>query len=295
MTSTTSSETAVFEEARSHLLGVAYRMLGTLTEAEDAVQETFLRWHNADRDEIANPKGWLTTVLCRLCIDELRSARTRREAYPGPWLPEPVATDDESPFEILDKADNISMAFMLILERLAPEERAAFLLRDAFDYDYREIGSILNKSEVACRQLVSRARSRLRQERPRFSADKNDYERLIEAFRTATETLDMSGLLQLFADDIALWADGGGRAKAALNVIHGKDKVARFFVGIAGKMPADLHGEERTVNGFPGYVLYEGGSVFMTVSFDVVDDKIVSIQIVRNPDKLGAIAPPKPH
>lgn len=288
---TSNLATSVFEEARPHLIGVAYRMLGALTEAEDAVQETFLRWHRADRDEISNPKGWLTTVLCRLCIDELRAARVRREAYTGQWLPEPVATDDDGPFALLEKADNISMAFMLILERLAPEERAAFLLREAFDYDYTEVGAILDKSEVACRQLVSRARNRLRKERPRFSTNKTDYERLATTFRMAAETLDMSGLLELFADDISLWSDGGGHAKAALNVINGKDKVARFFIGIANKMPADLRGEQKMLNGFPGYVLYQGDKAFMSASFDIADGKVISIQIVTNPEKLGAVTP----
>ncbi len=286
---TTASVSTVFEEARPHLLGVAYRMLGALSEAEDAVQETFLRWHRADRDEIANPKGWLTTVLCRLCIDELRSARVRRDAYTGPWLPEPVATDADDPFDMLEKADSISMAFMLILERLAPEERAAFLLRDAFDYDYSEIGSILKKSEPACRQLVSRARARLRQERPRFSAQKEDHERLLASFEKAAETLDFTDLLQVFADDIELWTDGGGRATAARNVIYGKEKVARFFVGISKKMPPDIIGEHRMINGFPGYVMWLDGGIYMTMSLDVADGKVTSIQMMRNPDKLTRI------
>ncbi len=286
---TTASVSTVFEEARPHLLGVAYRMLGALSEAEDAVQETFLRWHRADRDEIANPKGWLTTVLCRLCIDELRSARVRRDAYTGPWLPEPVATDADDPFDMLEKADTISMAFMLILERLAPEERAAFLLRDAFDYDYSEIGSILKKSEPACRQLVSRARARLRQERPRFSAQKEDHERLLASFEKAAETLDFTDLLKVFADDIELWTDGGGRATAARNVIYGKEKVARFFVGISKKMPPDIIGEHRMINGFPGYVMWLDGDIYMTMSLDVADGKVTSIQMMRNPDKLTRI------
>ena len=286
---TTASVSTVFEEARPHLMGVAYRMLGALSEAEDAVQETFLRWHRADRDEISNPKGWLTTVLCRLCIDELRSARVRRDAYTGPWLPEPVATDADDAFDLLEKADTISMAFMLILERLAPEERAAFLLRDAFDYDYSEIGSILRKSEPACRQLVSRARARLRQERPRFSARQEDHDRLLASFEKAAVTLDLTDLLQVFADDIELWTDGGGRALAARNVIYGKEKVARFFVGISKKMPPGLRGERRLINGFPGYVMWMEDEIYMTMSLDVADGKVTSIQMMRNPDKLTRI------
>jgi RNA polymerase sigma-70 factor (ECF subfamily) len=261
-----------------------------LADAEDLVQDAYLRWRGADHELIKRPRAWLTTATTRLCLDFLKSARRQREEYVGPWLPEPILTDEPmSPLDTLETADNLSMAFMVILERLSPVERAAFLLKDVFDYDFREISRILNKSEIACRQSASRARARLRDARPRYTADEEDYRRLASRFQRALQDGEMNALIHLFVDDIEVWTDGGGKAIAALNVIHGADKAARFFAGLAKKIPGAMETVPRIVNGRPGYVSFVDGRPYFVLSFDVTNDKIRSVQIMRNPDKLSHV------
>ncbi len=273
-----------FENLRPRLIGLAYRMLGTLAEAEDVVQEVYLRWHRTQ--EIEDPERWLVTVTTRLAIDHLRRAARRRETYPGPWLPEPVATDRTTPFDNVDLADHLSMAFLAVLERLSPPERAAFLLREVFDYDYSVLASMLDKSEVACRQLVSRARGRLRQERPRYDPDPEAHRRLAEEFVQAANTGDLGPFEHLLDQQVVLWSDGGGKALAALNPILGVDKVSRFFRGVLPKAPPGTTFEVRQVNGRAAVVGRLGEAILLTTSFELVEGRIKSLFMMRNPDKL---------
>ncbi len=286
----TADPTHSFEEHRTALTGIAYRMLGTLAEAEDMVQETYLRWHAAEREAIRSPRAWLTTTVTRLCIDQLRSARVQREEYKGPWLPEPLVHDGpDEPLERLATVDSISMAFLRLLEQLSPNERAAFLLHRVFDYKYKEIASILGKSEAGCRQLVHRAKRRLDAEKPRFDATQEERERLATSFSKAVQTGEMAPILSVLAEDVTLWSDGGGRALAALNPIYGASKVARFFLGILSKAPEDSYFEPRHINGEPGFVGFSGGQAVTTMTFEVAEGRIVGIHMVRNPEKLSRI------
>ncbi|MEM7587693.1 MAG: sigma-70 family RNA polymerase sigma factor [Acidobacteriota bacterium] len=285
MATTTAHES--FDQHRDYLTGVAYRMLGSLSEAEDMVQESFLRWHRIDPSEIQSPRAWLTTSVTRLCIDHLRSARVQREEYVGPWLPEPVPTDvPETPFRRTELAESLEMALLVVLERLAPAERAAFLLRETFDYSYAEIAAILDKSEAACRQLVHRAKGRVRAERPRFEPTLEERERVVGSFAQALATGELADLVALFAEDITLYSDGGGKVLAALNPIYGADKVARFFLGIRPKAPADLTAGLRQVNGQTAIVATSGGQPYLVMSLDVEGDRLRAIHVMRNPDKL---------
>lgn len=285
-----------FNRHRSHLTSVAYRMLGTLDEAEDVVQDAWLRWQGADTDTIRNARAWLTTVVTRLAIDHLRAAKRRREDYVGPWLPEPVidmpltdAQRHETPEESAERADEISLALLAILEQLGAEERAAFLLRETFDYDYDELAGVLGKSEAACRQLVSRAKKRIADGRPRFTPDPAAHRRLAAAFAEAALSGDAAQLAALMADDIRLWSDGGGQVRAALRVLEGPQEVAYVLLSVLSRSPSDMEIRECLVNGLPAYFVEQQGEPFMTVSFEVADDRITAIYIVRNPDKLAHV------
>ena len=280
-----------FEEHRAHLTSVAYRMLGTMTDAEDAVQETYLRWHDAEQASIKSPRAWLITVVTRICIDTMRSASVRREEYVGPWLPEPVLTDsDESPLDKTELAESISMALMRVLEQLTPAERAAFLLHETFDHPYHEIARILDKTEANCRQLVSRAKKHVARERPRFDATSEERDRLMRQFTLATQSGDMHGLVDLFAEDIVLWSDGGGKQKAALRPIYGPDKVARFLFGLAKKLPPGWTFEAHEINGEVGFVGYVFGQPILSTTFEIGHGRIHGIHIVNNPEKLRYLA-----
>jgi len=277
-----------FEPHRRALTGLAYRMLGSRAEAEDVVQDAYLRWHVADRDAVEAPRRYLATVVTRLCLDRMKSAQARREVYVGQWLPEPVVDeplDTESAGEL---AHDLSVALMLVLERLSPLERAAFLLHDVFGLDFVEVADTLGRGEAACRQLAARARAHIEAGRPRFAASREDGWRLAAVFRKATETGDTQMLRQLLAEDAVLYSDGGGKRAAALNPIHGADKILRFCEGIARKNPAFTQIEARaaTVNGLAGFVLREPDGAIMTMAFAHRDDRIVAIYVTRNPDKL---------
>jgi RNA polymerase sigma-70 factor (ECF subfamily) len=278
-----------FEPHRRHLTGLAYRMLGSLAEAEDIVQEAYLRWHGAERGAIANPRAFLSKTVTRLCLDHVKSARVRREEYVGPWLPEPVldmtALEPES---TSDMAHDLSMALMLALERLSPLERAAFLLHDVFDMEFTEIAPALDRNEAAVRQLAARARAHVRAARPRFAASPEEGARLAEAFLAASRSGDAAAMMQLLTSNAALHSDGGGKKQAALNVIQGADKIAAFFAGIARKRAGELMANvaPARINGLAGYVVSGADGDVYTVAVDVEDGKISAIYIVRNPDKL---------
>ncbi len=283
-----------FTAARPRLMALAYRMLGSMGDAEDAVQETYIRWHGADRSAIRTPAAWLTTACTRLCIDRLRKAKAERAAYIGTWLPEPVAVE---PPEDEALGESLSMAFLVMLERLSPPERAAYLLHDVFESDYAAVAAALGKSEQACRQLVSRARKSLNvsedgaKPRPRFQADAARAEALATAFVTAARAGDAKKLVAMLAEDAELWSDGGGKVAAALNVIHGADRIARFFVGIRGKQEPGLELVFRPVNGRPGIVGYVGPRADFALALEPQGSgRIGAVYIVRNPDKLARLA-----
>lgn len=290
--STASDGIAEFERHRRRLFGLAYRMLGSVGDAEDAVQDTYLRWHRTDRTAIQTPEAWLVTACTRLCIDRLRAARLERENYPGTWLPEPLVELEVSlpgADAAQEMADDLSMAMLMVMERLTPAERAAWLLRQAFDYDYPQIAVALNKSEAACRQLVSRAQKHLKDARPRFEADQAVARDLATKFADATRAGDISRFAGLLAQDAMLWSDGGGKAAAALNVIHGPDKIARFFVGISSKLPAGLRQVVAVINGQPGWILFDGDSPYLALAMDIAGESLRNVFIVRNPDKLARL------
>ncbi|MGB3808551.1 MAG: RNA polymerase sigma factor SigJ [Parvibaculum sp.] len=286
---------AIFARHRARVFAIAYRFTGTVSDAEDVVQETWLRWNGIDTSEIRSPEAWLTTAAGRLGLDHLRRLRARRETYVGPWLPEPIveaASDrhEPTPEENLSLADDISMALLHMLERLAPEERAAFLLHEAFDYDYGELATILGKSQAACRQIVSRARRRVSDDRPRFHASARDHERLAAAFSHALAAEDSNALITCLQRDAILYSDGGGKAAAALNPIYSADHIARFFTGIKKKFALPLDTMFVSINGEPGFALLHEGKMHSLLSIDVEDGRIATIYIMRNPDKLARAA-----
>jgi RNA polymerase sigma-70 factor (ECF subfamily) len=265
-------------------------MLGSLADADDVVQEAYLRWTRADRSGVGSPRAFLLSTVTRLCIDQRRAVDARKEEYVGPWLPEPVV-EAADPGARLEAAEEVSLALLVALESLGPVERAAFPLRRVFDYEYAEIAAALDKSEEACRQLVSRAEGRVRERRPRFDPDPGEAERLTEAFLNACTTGDLSGLTGLLTEDAVALTDGGGKATAALAPIHGADKVARFFLGLMKKAPPGLELRRVRVNGFPGVMAVLGGEVVNVLALDVADRRVAAVYVVRNPDKLARAAP----
>jgi len=287
--------TEVYEELRPLLFSIAYRMLGSASEAEDIVQDAFLRFHQAQKEEeIDNVKAFLSTITTRLAIDHLRSARVRRESYVGPWLPEPLLTDaapDAS--QHAETADSLSMAFLVMLESLSPVERAVFLLREVFDYPYDEIADVIGKSEDNTRQLAVRARRHVEERRPRFEADKEARDELAGRFFAAAEEGDTEGLLKLLADDVVLYGDGGGKGPALQKPLFGPDKVAHFMSRLGAltkEMQVTL--EPTEVNGEAGAVARDkDGRVVSVLSVQVADGQIISLRSVVNPDKLGHLGP----
>ena len=288
----TAGRSAVFEQLRRRLFSVAYRMTGTRADAEDIVQEAYLRWHRADPGEVRSPEAWLVSAVTRLAIDRLRKASAERAAYTGPWLPEPLfGSPPRSPEEQLELASDLSMAFMVLLERLAPAERAAFLLHDVFDCDYPEIARILRKSEAACRQVVHRARQRVRSDRRRFQAGEEDRRRLIEKFMEASKAGDEATLLSLFAEDATLTSDGGGVVPAARKVIVGRRRIARLFIVVARKLGGRLTQSVIQINGEPGLMTYIDGAPLSATSFETDGRSILALYSVLNPEKLKGRPP----
>lgn len=283
---------ADFEPHRKHLQGLAYRMLGSWAEAEDIVQDAWLRWRDADRAQVETPRAFLSRTVTRLCLDQLKSARVRREEYVGPWLPEPLP--DAGSYEAPgagEIAHDLSVALMLALERLSALERAAFLLHDVFDIPFAEIAATLGRNEAACRQLAARARSRVRDARPRFAVTEREGARIADAFWQASRAGDVDALRSLLAQDAVLHADGGGKKLAVFRPILGSDKIARFFAGLAKKTSGQfLDAVVTQLNGMPGVLATELDGLPRSTTLEVRDGRIAAIYIVRNPDKLRHVA-----
>ena len=285
-----------YEELRPLLFSIAYRMLGSVAEAEDVVQEAFLRIHRAEAEgtRIESPKAYLSAVATRLSIDHLKSARARREQYVGPWLPEPLLTDESADAAAhAETADSLSTAFLVLLERLTPVERAVFLLREVFDYDYRDIAAIVERSEENCRQLYSRARRHIDEGRPRFEASRERRDELVERFFAAAERGDLSALEEMLAADVVVYGDGGGKAPSWSRPVVGRARVAKLIAGTleqarkAGASFRVVH-----VNGQPGVVFADDeGRIGAVMSVDVADGLVQAIRGITNPDKLAHLGP----
>ncbi len=287
-----------FETYRTYLFAIAYRMLGSAMDAEDMVQETYLRYQSTSPETITSLKAFLTTIISRLCVDQLHLARRTREQYLGTWLPEPIITADNlqvsSPEERVDREESISLAFLLVLEQLQPVERAVFLLREVFDYDYAEIASFLGKSEVACRQWFSRAKKHLADHRPRFQASPETQRRLLVSFQQALQAGEMTPLMNMLAEDVTFWADGGGKVKGvAIHQLFGRDEVVRFILSnspiFRSTLPADSRVELAEVNGQPALITRSGERAFAVLTIDVEAEQIKAIRFVANPDKLAHV------
>lgn len=272
-----------FEEQREYLSRLAYRMLGSLTDADDVLQEAYLRWSRGETPQVESPRAYLTRIVTRLCIDRRREIDVRKETYIGPWLPEPVVRPVD---RAIEAAEDVSLALLHLLERLSPVERAAYVLRQIFDFEYGDIAAILEKSAANCRQLVSRAEQRVLEGRPRFAAASDVVERISGAFLQACASGDLDGLLRLLTEDVVMISDGGGRATAALRPVFGADRVARFFQGIFRKRPANSRAEVVLVNGQPGLAGYVDHELVSLFAFDLDGDRIAGVFAIRNPDKL---------
>ncbi len=287
-----------FNRYRGLLFSLAYRMLGSVADAEDILQEAFIRWHRAVDTEVESTRAFLVTVVSRLCINHLQSARVRREEYVGQWLPEPIVTDPKTDSLALSRMDeSLSMAFLVLLERLSPVERAVFLLREVFDFDYAKIAEVLGKDEANCRQLLRRARQHIAELRPRFEASAERREELLAKFLDASATGDLERLVSLLSQDAVLHSDGGGKAPAVPNLVTGADHVARAITGALKKLvPKNLVRRIAQVNGNPGVIAYLEGRPYAALTLDVVHDKIQTIYLVTNPEKLAHLDqwPPAP-
>lgn len=294
-TANASTRRSAFEAHRGRLWGVAYRMLGSRADADDMVQETYLRWHGAPTEQVRTPEAWLVTTTTRLCIDRLRQRRAEREAYVGPWLPEPLVEEAPPADAATELASDLSVAFLAVLERLAPEERAAFLLHDVFDSDYDEVAATLGKTATACRQIVSRARRRVRDARPRVRVSPAARERLVESFMRAIELRDRDALLAMFADEATLMSDGGGKAKAAQKIVRGGATVVRFLLGVLRRSRRRLTLRKIIVNGETGVALILDGRLLSVMSLATDGERILGVYSVLNPDKLRGVPLAKPH
>ncbi|WP_420640657.1 RNA polymerase sigma-70 factor [Candidatus Leptofilum sp.] len=289
------SDPTLFDTYRAYLFAIAYRMLGSVMDAEDMVQEAYLRWQKASPVQIESPKSWLATIITRLCLDFLRSARVQRESYVGPWLPEPLPTSAASEETAVSTegaiilSESISIAFLVLLENLSPTERAVYLLREVFDYGYADIARMVNKSEAACRQLVRRAKQHLQTHRPRYAASAEASQQLTAEFFQACTDGDAAKLFSLLAEDVVEWSDGGGKVHAARKPIIGRDKVARFMLGLARQAPPGIVPQFTVFNGQPGVIIYVDGRPFTVIVLEIVNNQIQNIYSVVNPDKLRHI------
>jgi RNA polymerase sigma-70 factor (ECF subfamily) len=289
---------AAFEQHRGLLFSIAYRMLGSVADAEDMLQEAFIRWQRTSSDEIRSPRALLVTIVTRLCINYLESARVRREQYVGEWLPEPLVTDPKSdPSQVVRVDESLSMAFLVLLERLTSTERAVFLLREIFEYEYSEIAAILGQSEANCRQILRRARLHVSEVRPRFKASPEERNNLLERFLRATSQGDMDALVDLLASDVVLHSDGGGKALAVPNLIAGANNVARGILGSLEKLvPRNLLTRIAAINGQPGIVSYLNAKPYSVLTLDTSEGRIRAIYVLTNPEKLAHLPdlPPAP-
>lgn len=276
-----------FSTHRAHLFGVAYRMLGSVAEAEDVVQEAFVRWSAVPPGSTRSPAAYLTTVTTRLAIDRLRSAQHRRESYVGPWLPEPLLAVGDEPGDAAELADSLTTAFLVLLEQLNPVERAIFLLHEVFGYAYDEVATVVERPASTCRQIGSRARARLaEQRRPRFLPAPAEGDRLLAAFATAATAGDLDGLLEVLSADVVLWSDGGAERHAARRPVVGASRVARLVANIAHQLPADSTFDMVHINGDPGLVISTSEGPTGALSVEVGAEGISAVHIVVNPDKL---------
>lgn len=272
---------ASFDPLRPRLTRIAYRMLGSVADAEDVVQDAFLRWLDADRDQVREPEAFLRRVVTRLCLDQLKSARARRETYIGPWLPEPVVEEEE--------VEDVTLPLMVALERLSPLERAAFLLHDVFGVSFDEVGETIGRDPAAARQLASRARDHVRAARPRYDLPKEKGLEIAAAFFAASRSGDLGALRGLLADDVSLWSDGGGKVQAGLRPIHGIDDMLKLHGSLARFFAKDMSKIVRYgfINGLPGFVTMEAGGLLQTTALAIEQGRIVGIYVTRNPEKLG--------
>lgn len=276
---------SVFEAQRPRLLRLAYRMLGSHAEAEDMVQEAWLRWQNGDHALVETPAAWLTRVVSRLCLDQMKSARSRRESYPGTWLPEPLIEEDDDAL----RPDNLTLSLMMALERLSPLERAAFLLHDVFGQPMEEVSRIIDRSPAATRQLAARARAHVQIDRPRYEVSRDTGEELTRAFFNACKSGDTTALSAMLADGAMLHSDGGGKVQSILNVIEGADKILRMFAGLSRKVGEGMEFMGFTmIDGLPGFVSRMGGTI-QTTALEITDGRITNIFMTRNPDKLTGL------
>ncbi|MBA8901182.1 sigma-70 family RNA polymerase sigma factor [Phyllobacterium sp. P30BS-XVII] len=279
--------TETFNRLRPRLIRIAYRMLGSVAEAEDIVQEGFIRWYQADRSQVRSEEAFLVRTISRLCLDHLKSARVRRETYVGSWLPEPIFDPSE------EEADSdITLTLMMALERLSPLERAAFLLHDVFGQDFNQVSEAIGRDPATCRQLASRARTHVQTAKPRFPVSHEHGKDIASAFFNASRSGDTQTLQALLADDVTLYTDGGGIRPSAINPVYTLDKVSRFFAGVSRReeyhQPPIVH--RGLIDGLPGYVTREADGLLQTTALEIEDGKIKAIYIVRNPEKLGHVS-----
>ncbi|MFD4252101.1 RNA polymerase sigma-70 factor [Amycolatopsis thermoflava] len=287
--------TEAFHQHRNLLFAVAYRVLGSAADAEDVVQDAWIKWSAADRSQVADPKAYLARIVANLALERLRSARHQRETYVGPWLPEPILTTGDSA-DAVTGADSVSTAMLVVLETLSPLERAVFVLKDVFGFSHAEIGEAVDRSEAAVRQAAHRAREHVRARRPRFPADRAKQRAVTERFLAAATGGDVNTLMELLSPDVTLWTDGGGKVRQALRPVVGAETVAGWFAAIGtvtyqGVAPADVVTELTEINGGPGLVFRGPDRVLATVTFDFdAEGRITTLHNVANPDKLGAVA-----
>lgn len=286
-----SDVTHTFNQLRPRLQGIAYRMLGSSAEAEDIVQDAWLRWNDADVSRLDSSEAWLVSVTTRLAIDRLRAAKVQREHYVGTWLPEPVLSASPlSPEQMLERADDVSVAFLTLLERLAPEARAAYLLREVFDADYAEVAQTLGKTEAACRQLVSRAKTQLKEERPRYAVARETQQQLLRSFADAAARGDFTALKSMLADNAQLIGDGGGKVPSFGVPLLGGQRIAQLYLAASMRSPGKVRYEVVVLNGQWGLLRFIDGALESAQALETDGERIVRIHVQRNPDKLAAIA-----
>ncbi|HSD40016.1 MAG TPA: RNA polymerase sigma factor SigJ [Rhodocyclaceae bacterium] len=286
-----------FTAHRRRLMAIAYRMLGTRADAEDVLQDAWLRWQDTDTSDLRSAEAWLVTITTRLCIDRLRALRPERERYTGPWLPEPTVgssdfkpvSPDPTPEHMVELASDVSMAFLAVLERLSPDERAAFLLREVFDFDYDEVAAMLERPEATCRQLVHRARTRVRDERPRITVNRDAHHKLLDRFMDATRSGDRAKLQALFAADAQFVSDGGGKILSVLKELHGAERIVRFFETVARRFGEHFSYQHALINGEPGLLRYLDGKLDAVFTLITDGEKVLACYCLRNPDKLANV------
>jgi RNA polymerase sigma-70 factor (ECF subfamily) len=285
-----SNDDTTFAALRPRLFSIAYRMLGTRADAEDVVQDAWLRWHASRQADVASSEAWLVTVTTRLAIDRLRTRKAERETYIGWWLPEPIVElDERTPETAAELASDVSVAFLWVLERLSPDERAAFLMRQVFDQDYHEIAAMLGKSEANCRQMVHRAQERVQQERPRFEVPRDTHKALLATFMQAAASGDRAAMKAMMSSEVQLVADGGGKVNSFLRTLRGAGRVAGVYWSLEHQNPSQVVYRQAWINGEPGLLRYVAGKIESAQSFIIDAGQIIAVFVIRNPDKLTMV------